>query len=219
MKTKNIFRMLLVAVALLLGANNAKAETIVLWESDNAEGTELNYGVIPISQANLEKMEVGDKICFYGNVRGTNGCYLGIYTPNNNLIVGTTWSSDPFTNGVAEWAFTSQDNINNLITYSWNQTETYLAEVRGNNVTLTKIELVKVDGFAINISNTNGGSVSVDKAKAPEGEVVTITTTPYEGYELSSISVINDTDNSAVNVVGNTFTMPASSVTVSATFA
>ena len=36
MKTKNIFRMLLVAAALLMGANNVKAETITLWNEGSS---------------------------------------------------------------------------------------------------------------------------------------------------------------------------------------
>jgi uncharacterized protein YjdB len=39
MKTKNIFRMLLVAAALLLGANNVKADTIILWNEDSPNGS------------------------------------------------------------------------------------------------------------------------------------------------------------------------------------
>ena len=42
MKTKNIFRMLLVAAALLLGANNVKAEEVTIWQGDQ-QYLELDY--------------------------------------------------------------------------------------------------------------------------------------------------------------------------------
>ena len=46
MKTKNIFRMLLVAAALLLGANNVKADTeTTIWEGtfDENGAVQINY--------------------------------------------------------------------------------------------------------------------------------------------------------------------------------
>lgn len=61
------------------------------------------------------------------------------------------------------------------------------------------------------------GTVTTSVAKAAEGQTVTVTATPAEGYELEALSVM-DAQNNAVEVTNNTFVMPASDVTVAATF-
>ena len=62
---------------------------------------------------------------------------------------------------------------------------------------------------AVGIPN---GSVSADKTEATEGETVTLTASPAAGYKLGTF-LVNDAE-----IEGNTFTMPAESVLVSATF-
>lgn len=71
---------------------------------------------------------------------------------------------------------------------------------------------ITVDGSIAN------GSVSASAATAEEGDEITLTATPDAGYALSSYDVSDASDN-VVTVTGNKFTMPASNVTVSATFA
>ena len=72
--------------------------------------------------------------------------------------------------------------------------------------------------YAVNVAaDIPNGTVTVDKANAPEGDVVTITATPAEGYKLLAYSVKNGEEDVAVS--GGKFTMPAGNVTVSATFA
>ena len=61
------------------------------------------------------------------------------------------------------------------------------------------------------------GTVIADKALAAEGELVTLTVTPDEGYELATYSISVEGPVS-VSFSGNTFTMPASDVTVSVRF-
>lgn len=66
--------------------------------------------------------------------------------------------------------------------------------------------------YNINKASVSNGTISTDVSSAKQGDTVTVTATPNEGYELVSITV----DGQAIS--GNTFTMPASNVTVSATF-
>lgn len=61
------------------------------------------------------------------------------------------------------------------------------------------------------------GTVTVSESQAPEGATVTVTATPDAGYALATLSVTGD-DRTAIAVNGDTFTMPAQAVTVSATF-
>ena len=61
------------------------------------------------------------------------------------------------------------------------------------------------------------GSVSANVEQALEEQTVTLTATPDSGYELGYWVVTDENDN-AVTVTENQFEMPASNVTVSATF-
>lgn len=69
----------------------------------------------------------------------------------------------------------------------------------------------------VTLGKVTAGKVEVDKTTALEGEKVTLTLTPNEGYELSSIKVV-DTYNKEVSVTGNTFVMPNSDVTITVVF-
>ena len=60
------------------------------------------------------------------------------------------------------------------------------------------------------------GTVVASPVQAEEGETVTLTITPAEGYELDVLTV--KAGENDVEVSGNTFAMPAANVTVSATF-
>ena len=67
--------------------------------------------------------------------------------------------------------------------------------------------------YFITIGEVEGGTVTADKAQAYEGELITVTATPDEGYQLVAIYV-ND-----IRIEGNTFTMPSRDVTITAEFA
>ena len=72
--------------------------------------------------------------------------------------------------------------------------------------------------YSIKVAGTIGhGTVSADKTNAHEGDTVTLTATPAEGYEFSAFSVTDDKAN-AITVTDGSFTMPADNVTVGATF-
>lgn len=86
-------------------------------------------------------------------------------------------------------------------------------------------EDVSINGhFSINIDSTiHHGSVTVtvgtteNAVAANEGDTVTLTVTPKTGYEVGTLTV-RDSSNNVIEVNNNQFTMPASDVTVSATF-
>ena len=66
-------------------------------------------------------------------------------------------------------------------------------------------------------SNIQNGSVKANVAMANEGDKVFLSNRPAPGYELQKYTV-TDGNGQAVTVTGNMFTMPATGVTVSATF-
>lgn len=74
-------------------------------------------------------------------------------------------------------------------------------------------------GITINVNNTAYGSVTTNAVdnQAVEGQEVTLTVSPAEGYKLASLTVVDSNDQS-VDVSNNKFTMPAKAVRVSATF-
>ena len=71
--------------------------------------------------------------------------------------------------------------------------------------------------YRITVQQTTGGSVNVSKSSAQEGEEITLSYTTNNGYLFGKVTV-KDSDNQEVSVNNGKFTMPASDVTVSATF-
>ncbi len=89
--------------------------------------------------------------------------------------------------------------------------------ISGNTFVMPKAEVVVSAEFVpfeytVTVGECTNGSVRVDKSVAKTNETVTVTTTPEAGYEISKI-LVNGTA-----IEGNTFTMPAGDVTVTATF-
>lgn len=71
-------------------------------------------------------------------------------------------------------------------------------------------------------TNPENGTVTLDKLAAKKDDTVTITVTPKDGYQVGTVTV-KDANGKAVPVTKTpegkyTFTMPASNVSVSATF-
>lgn len=83
----------------------------------------------------------------------------------------------------------------------------------GDFITLTDIPTYKVS-IANPIQN---GTVTSDNSIAKKGDIITLTANPANGYQFESWSVTKE-GGGQVNVTDNTFTMPASNVTVSAIF-
>lgn len=65
----------------------------------------------------------------------------------------------------------------------------------------------------VTIGKVTGGTLEIDKNKAIEGETVTLTLKPEDGYKVSNIKVL-DADNKEVTVSDNTFVMPNSNVKI-----
>ena len=84
------------------------------------------------------------------------------------------------------------------------------------------LRLVVKQGYAIGIFEyIEGGTVTADKAIAAEGDTVTLTVTPDEGYELGTLFASYSDAYGVdveVEITDNKFVMPAGDVTVSAEF-
>ena len=78
-----------------------------------------------------------------------------------------------------------------------------------------------VSTYSVTVDKTENGSVSVSPKSASKGNSVTITVTPDKGYVLETLTVLDKNDKEIKLTEKNgkyTFTMPASKVTVKATF-
>ena len=75
------------------------------------------------------------------------------------------------------------------------------------------------DTYTITIAQLTNGTVTADKQSAVANDTVTLTVNPATNYELDTLTV-KDANNQSVNVdmTNYTFTMPASNVTITATF-
>ena len=103
----------------------------------------------------------------------------------------------------------------------------------GGEITTDKVEsttqpnqggggIIAVPSYSVSIDTADNGSVKADRTSAMKGKTVTLTVTPDEGYVLDSLTV-TDKNGDAVELTKvsdseYTFTMPASKVSVAATF-
>jgi len=128
---------------------------------------------------------------------------------HSETTVTNPWNGNPvdFVINTAELAAELNDATNN---------HGLIVQV-GGSTTVTSVELIPTYEVTIGEGIT-GGTVSVDKATAAEGDEVTITATPNEGYKVKSYSVTGVNTNLAVTVNNGKFKMPADAVTVSVTF-
>ena len=91
----------------------------------------------------------------------------------------------------------------------------------GDNSPISNLKVVQATNaapttYAVTTAATENGTVAVDKETASEGETVTITTTPSEGYEVATVTAGGAEVTGADNTY--TFTMPAKAVEVAVTF-
>lgn len=88
-----------------------------------------------------------------------------------------------------------------------------------DEVTVTKSSITPATEYDIIIaSDIEHGTISASKAKAEEGDNITITATPATGYQLATLYYTIDGDETQNTIENLTFTMPANNVTIHATF-
>ena len=85
-----------------------------------------------------------------------------------------------------------------------------------SNVTVTAS--FKKITYGVNVAEVDGGTVMSNKATAAYGDAVTLTATASTGYKLDKLVITNDADGKEIKHTNGTFTMPRSSVTVTAFF-
>ena len=164
-------------------------------------------------------------------------------TPQSTITAGTgytgtiTWSPAAAT-FAASTVYTATVTLTSTAGYQWPATApaitvpggtvsggTVAGTGTGNtltfDVTFPATAATAPPSYAINIGSFAGGSVSANHTTATAGTTVTLTITPDTDAELLTLTV-RRSDGSNVTLSGTgatrTFTMPAASVTVTATF-
>ena len=94
----------------------------------------------------------------------------------------------------------------------WKTTDEFKA-----NIAFTFLP-VAVQKYTVTIGTVTGGTVTADVASAAEGDTVTLTPAPTTAGQNPTYT-ITAADGTTITATGNTFTMPAQNVTVTATFA
>lgn len=126
--------------------------------------------------------------------------------------------------GENEFVLTSQ-NLTQLKRYG-------MFRIVGQNFIVKKVEIIFSEGgnpepqityYNVYTNCNFGGTISVDKSSGiTAGETISFSLSTYEGYKLDYAPTIQDTGNNAISYTYSNgyynFTMPASDVTISATF-
>lgn len=113
------------------------------------------------------------------------------------------------------------DSVSTVINTAHNSSTTFSDTFTAEDGSKVSVYASFLQMYAITVNSTTNGTVIPNVTEAFAGGEVTLTVTPNAGYSVNSVSVTDEND-SPVNVTGsgNTrkFNMPASAVTVGATF-
>ncbi|MBR6400440.1 MAG: InlB B-repeat-containing protein [Firmicutes bacterium] len=135
---------------------------------------------------------------------------LKLYNAVNNDVVtigDITWSGNTATvpiNYVGP-GFTHQ-------TFVLETNDNYLGANAG-------VVIAAYSGYSVGLNYDKGGSLKADKARALPGEEVSITATPFAGYERTMLTVTNKATNEDIAITNGKFTMPAADVEVTVKYA
>lgn len=120
---------------------------------------------------------------------------------NEGVTVGTVTDNgfgDPFNHGLRIFC----------------DTDDYMVVGTANPFYGTQLWRVRNTQYAVNVSATEGGSVSADVERAAKGSKVTLTATANKGYHFKEWNVLKGN----VSIENNAFEMPDGSVSIQAVF-
>jgi uncharacterized repeat protein (TIGR02543 family) len=217
---KKRFTRILAALALLVGLTipmGVWGQTTVTFTAgtDTGENSVTKDGVT----VSMSTMSRTDNYRCYANSDMSVASTVGNIT---SVVVTCT------ANGTASYGpgnFSVSESNPGIYTYesnghtgTWSGNAASMALHASAQVRMTQI-VVTVGGsapatFTVNLSQTTGGTISATPTSATAGTNITLTATPAEGYSFDSWSI----EPSTVTITDNQFTMPASNVTVSASW-
>ena len=168
---------------------------------------------ITISKATPTGTPGYTKITTSGKTLGDAALTIGTITPTGGTIAWDLGDAQTVSaNTSYNWTYTPADTTNyNVLTGS---IKPYVVSSGGGGG--------YVSTYAITVENAKNGTVSISPKSASKGSTVTVTVAPDKGYTLETLTV-TDKNGKEIELTnkGNgkyTFKMPASKVTVKATF-
>ena len=199
------------------GTGSAPSAVAVTIENDAITGN-----IADELQWNFTAVDGGYKI----NPISDTEKFLYTTSSNNGVRVGT--------NNNNVWELDQTDNVNyhgfkNVATSRYigvysNQDWRAYTTIH-NNIKNTQMEIFVLGEapvhtyYNVNVSTSiENGTVSVDPTTAEAGTTITVTATPTEGYELSTLTYTLGQSTFNINQETMQFTMPSGDVTVNATF-
>ncbi|MCD7803934.1 MAG: leucine-rich repeat protein [Oscillospiraceae bacterium] len=137
-----------------------------------------------------------------------------LYIPKTVTSIGYYAFGDSLTFG---------ENLTDVYYYGseseWNSIDVCVLSSCNTGLYYATIHYNYVPEYEITIDETTNGTVVADVETAAAGDTVTLTVTPDDGYEVSSVTVTDEAGNEVTLADDYTFTMPENDVTVTAVFA
>ena len=181
------------------------------------DGSDVEVEKVPATGITLDKTSV----TLYSNTTPNTVTLTATVQPNNTTDT-VVWSS-------------SDENVatvnNGVVSAVANGTATITAKAGDQTATCTVTVKTYSSGssssgatrYTVSVEDADNGTVKVSLTRASKGSTVTITVTPDEGYELDKL-IVTDKNGDKVKLTDKgdgkyTFKMPASKITVEATFA
>ena len=151
------------------------------------------------------------------SIKSASGYYIGNTSDANAL---KTSPSDVYTNTISITDGNADIvSSSSCLRYNAANDQTRFRYFKSGSYTNQQaIQLYKkIEAYSITLASVEHGNISANVQEAVEGANIILTATPDEGYELD-YWMVTAADGSFVTVTDNQFVMPASNVTVSATF-
>lgn len=162
-------------------------------------GTVDSSGVVTITQG-------GQTITVQAQGAGSSNVTVTIATTTADSNGASTTTTKTYSGDITSGTLANTQDASDTITIA--KVETTTGGGNGGNATTYTITIAQ---------GIEHGTIGADRTSAAQGDTVTLTATPQDGYRFGEWSV-TDSDGAAVTVEGGAFEMPAKNVTVSATF-
>lgn len=188
------------------------------YEEVTPSGNEI---VDPLAETIWHIAHSGDNWTIYND---NKGYAAGNGTANKAVLVADLTGDNA---NKAAWTVTASGNAYEFVNV-WNKSNSVNATLRNNGTygfacyatsTGGALSLYRKAGakYNVTVSSTTNGSVTASPTSAEAGATIALTVTPDAGYVLDALTV-TDASSNTIEVADNKFTMPASGVTVTATF-
>ena len=181
----------------LIGDGTKKSRNAPCSIVESASFCHITECVLPL---NTLQLVIGEEYVLLPEISPKNGCYHSITYSSDDTQIAI-----PSSRGIITAKKVGKTTITVTVDEKFTATCT----------------ITVVDDYEIRVNSSTHGTVTSSVSKAKQGETVTLTVKPDNGYMLESLDIL-DANGAPVEYQRNgetvTFVMPASAVTVSATF-